>query len=341
MYADFIIFHFIFSIILLFVCKKFNILADSKLEVHKKFSSNHKSFLIGGIFLIVFLNYYYLSIEENVASCMFYTSIFFIGLMSDLKRINSAILRFLMQLIMIICFVNYLNIEINYTKIVFVDEILKNSLVNMFFVSFCLMVLINGSNFIDGINCNTTSYFLIVLIILLINFDSFIIDKNVLINLIIILATIMLLNAYGILYLGDSGSYTLSLFLGVFLINFSSANNSISPYFIIVLLWYPCFELLFSMIRRSIKEIKTYEPDTYHLHHLIYKKFKTNSDTKNNLKLHLFTSGVINFYNCICFIISLKYIYYSEILIFIILINIIIYIFTYNVLKNNFTKTSV
>ena len=333
MHINFIIFHFLFSLFFLIICKRLNILVDNKAEAHKKYSSKSRSFLIGGILTIIFLNYYYFFIEKNIALCLFVSSIFLIGLMSDLKRINSVSLRFLMQFIFIVCFTNYLNVEINSTKIIFIDELLKNQLVNIFFVSFCLLVLINGSNFIDGINCNAVIYFLIILLTILIGFDNFIINKEILINLILILILIFFLNAFGFIYLGDSGSYTISLFIGLFLINFSQTNNAISPYLVIVLLWYPCFELLFSMIRRLFKQINTYEPDTLHLHHLIYKKFKINFKNKNNLLLHILTSTSINLYNLIIFIISLNYIYNSEILLLITAMNIFVYIVLYNYLK--------
>ena len=332
MHVKFIIFHFLFSVTLLFVSIKFNILVDIKSEIHKKFSSKKRSYLIGGFLIIAFLNYYYLT-EKNFAICLFLNLIFLIGLMSDLKKINSASLRFLMQAMIIVCFVNYLNIEINFTRINFVDEILQNQLINILFVTFCLMVLMNGSNFIDGINCNNATYFLIVSSIIFFNFNDFELNNEILINLSIILFTIILLNSFGIIYLGDSGSYTISLFFGIFLINFSFINSSISPYFIIVLLWYPCFELLFSMIRRFSIKNKTYEPDTDHLHHLIYKKFKINTKFKNNLSSHLFTTLVINSYNLICFLISTKYIYFSEILLLIITVNITVYTFVYYFLK--------
>ena len=76
--------------------------------------------------------------------------------------------------------------------------------------------------------------------------------------------------------MGDSGAYLLSILSGVYLINFSYNNDYISPFFIILLLWYPCFELLFSMIRRFKNKSKTYKPDSNHLHQFIYdfiKKF--------------------------------------------------------------------
>ena len=41
-----------------------------------------------------------------------------------------------MQAMIIVCFVNYLNIEINFTRINFVDEILQNQLINILFVTF-------------------------------------------------------------------------------------------------------------------------------------------------------------------------------------------------------------
>ena len=103
--------------------------------------------------------------------------------------------------------------------------------------------------------------------------------------------------------MGDSGAYLLSLFTGVYLINFSYNHNFVSPYFIILLLWYPCFELLFSMIRRSIYKSKTYKPDVLHLHQFIYNFIKSKI-TSNDLMCHLFTSLSINFYNLIIFLSS-------------------------------------
>ena len=94
------------------------------------------------------------------------------------------------------------------------------------------------------------------------------------------------------------------------------------------------------MIRRSSNENKTYEPDTNHLHHLIYRKLKYYLKFKNNLSLHFLSSLLINFYNLICFLISTKYIYNSKILVFLIILNIFIYVSTYNLLKNNFLKFS-
>ena len=131
--------------------------------------------------------------------------------------------------------------------------------------------------------------------------------------------------------MGDSGAYLLSLFTGIYLINLSTTNFFISPYFVILLLWYPCFELLFSMIRRSLKAMKTYNPDNFHLHQLIYTFVKIKLNLKNNLTVHFFTSLVINSYNLVIFLIALNYRYDSKILIYLIVFNLIIYAFIYKI----------
>ena len=65
MMVNFLIFHTLFSIILIVICKNFNILADKKIEKHKKYSTKINSHLIGGLLIVLFLSYYYFSIEEK------------------------------------------------------------------------------------------------------------------------------------------------------------------------------------------------------------------------------------------------------------------------------------
>ena len=60
-------------------------------------------------------------------------------------------------------------------------------------------------------------------------------------------------------YLGDGGSYILSLVIGYILINFQ-INENVSPYYIVLFLWYPAFENLFSILRRIYS--KNLRPDS-------------------------------------------------------------------------------
>ena len=110
----------------------------------------------------------------------------------------------------------------------------------------------NGTNFIDGLNGLVIGYYLIVLLILfklgLLN-DLFI-NNSELQFFVYFLFILFLLNIKNKLYLGDSGSYLLSFFIGYILILIYNGNLIFSPFFIVLLLWYPCFENLFSIIRK-------------------------------------------------------------------------------------------
>ena len=333
MLTNFIIVFFAFSLFLVATCKKYNLFLDNKIEKHKKFSSNLKSYSIGGVLLLSFFIYYFIFISADFLILIILVLIFIIGLFSDTGKMNSVSLRFFLQVILIAIFIHLMNIEIVSTKVDFFDNLLENNIVNILFSTFCLTVLINGTNFMDGLNGLVIKYFLIIYLIINFVFQNFVFDQQFVNYIILALSIILLFNLLGYLYLGDSGSYLLSLFTGIFLINFSNNNPTISPYFIIVLLWYPCFELLFSMIRRFFKKTKTYEPDTKHLHQLIFKYISKKFKIKNKLIRHLIISFSVNSINLISILISTNFIYNSKILLFILLINISIYISLFNFLR--------
>ncbi len=329
MYTNFLLFYIIISIFLVYFCRKKNLIVDYKLEKHKRFSSKLKTNSIGGIFLIIFLFYEYIIVNQNNYLFLFLFSIFLVGFLSDTKKISNVSLRFFLQIILIIFFVSIIGIEIKNTRIDHLDIIINNKIANTIFVGFCLMVLVNGGNFIDGLNGLLLKYFLIVYLFIFFNFaDNPYVDKDFLLNLSIILSIILLFNLFGLLYMGDSGAYLLSILSGVYLINFSYNNDYISPFFIILLLWYPCFELLFSMIRRFKNKSKTYKPDSNHLHQFIYDFIKKRSNSKNNV-IHFYTTILINSYNLLIFIFAINFIYSSKALILIIILNILVYILSY------------
>ena len=99
--------------------------------------------------------------------------------------------------------------------------------------------------------------------------NSIISDQSI--NLIIlILLLLLLLNIFNILMLGDSGAYLLGFFIGFLIISSHRSNPDISPYFFISLIWYPCFENLFSILRKLNREFSPLKPDSKHLHQLVF-----------------------------------------------------------------------
>ena len=92
------------------------------------------------------------------------------------------------------------------------------------------LVLINGSNFIDGNNGISLGYFLIIFFLTILNLieKNFIFYEEIfIISFISILIILLIFNLFNQLYLGDSGVYLLSLFSGYVLIDLFLQNKYI------------------------------------------------------------------------------------------------------------------
>ena len=132
-----------------------------------------------------------------------------------------------------------------------------------------------------------------------------IIDKNIFINFIFFLAILAILNLFNVLMLGDSGAYLMSFFVGYLIITSHKLNPNISPYFFITLIWYPCYENLFSIIRKLKTKLSPLAPDNNHLHQLLYKQINKRL-FKNKLFANNTGSILINFFNLLIILISLQ-----------------------------------
>tara|TARA_B110000238_G_scaffold173240_1_gene192159 strand:+ start:61 stop:873 length:813 start_codon:yes stop_codon:yes gene_type:complete len=260
---------------------------------------------------------------------------FCVGFLSDVKKINSAKLRFVIQALIVLSVVYFSSIAVPQTKIIFLDQLLENNIFRIFFSIFCILIIINGFNFIDGVNTSLIGYCLIVSLSLhYLDLNGVEISKIVnFYNLIPVLMALFILNFFNKLYLGDGGAYFLGLLFALCLINTYQINNNISPYFMVCLLWYPAFENLFSILRKKSLSRSPLDPDTNHLHQIIFLYLKKNFNIKN-IYLNTATGTIINTYNLICIAIATQFYNHTKIQILIIIFNIIVYIFLYRKLLN-------
>ena len=182
------------------------------------------------------------------------------------------------------------------------------------------------------INLLVSGYYLsITLIIFTLNGKNFLFLDNIsIINIIITLLILLFFNIFNKLYLGDNGSYSLGFLYSYILVNFYIQNTFVSPFFIILLLWYPGFENLFSISRRFFKKKSPLKPDTRHLHQLIYDYFKNQSFFKNKILVNNFPGILIISYNFLIMFFSTYFIQNSKILLLIIFFNILLYCCLYN-----------
>jgi UDP-N-acetylmuramyl pentapeptide phosphotransferase/UDP-N-acetylglucosamine-1-phosphate transferase len=318
---------------------KINFLIDKKQLVHKSYVSKDLVPISGGFLIIANLLFF----NSNHLANIFFLSIFLLGIFSDLLVIENPLIKFFVQFFIVVTFLLFLNISILSTKVFFIDYFIENKLFALLFTAFCLLILINGSNFLDGINTLVCGYYILIILVILyighynkINY-SFLNFYFLLIPLLII----FIFNLFSKTYLGDSGTFLLSFIVGYELINLSNINLSldkyISPLFILLLLWYPAFENLFSIIRKTLSKKKPSEPDNIHLHHILFSYFKKK--IKNEKVANSFTGLVINLYNFIIFLISVNFYNKTNFLIIFIILNICVYTVSYFFLLKKITKS--
>jgi len=328
----------VFLICLYFFFKKKSILIDNtSYSIHKKIGKeNNSPILIGGLYLLFLSLFYFKNLTIEIHIILFLICV--IGIMSDKSFITSAFLRFLLQLFLLLFIVYFGNLNISDLRIDFLNEILKNRLLNISLTIFCLAILLNGTNFIDGLNGLVVGYYILLLASLI--FAMFVNDQiifneynfNFIVILFYSLIFFFVLNIFGKVYMGDSGSYLIAIIIGIYLIKFYELNIFISPYYIALLLWYPAFENLFSLVRRVISQNKISMPDNMHLHQLIFRflRIKKYFNYKMNNSI---SSIIILLFNIPSFIFASLNIFDTKKILLILSINILVYCTAYLKIK--------
>ena len=162
-------------IFFIFFFKKTNFFNSEKFP-HQNFTSKNFVLPIGGYLIIIFFILF--GFENIDISFIYILIIFLIGALSDLKKFNSPKYRLIAQSLIIIVFIVYFDMKIISTRITFLDYFLKNYYLSIFFIAFCFLVLMNGTNFIDGLNGLVILYFLIIILILNLSGINFELNKN-------------------------------------------------------------------------------------------------------------------------------------------------------------------
>ena len=332
-----IVFTALITILINFISKKKQFLIDKKFNRHKSFANTKLTPISGGlVFLITCLIFIPSDMVALKVSLFF---IFLVGFLSDTNYLVSPIKRFVLQIIVILLFIFFSQSFINSVRLPIIDLLLKDVYFKYFLTIFCLLVLINGANFMDGVNTLLIGYFLGVSIVCLLIIKQYgnILDIRSFTVIIISLSVLIIFNFFGKLLSGDSGAYLISFFIGNYLVYISNLTVLVSPYFVACLLWYPAYECLFSIIRKKISKLPATNPDNYHLHQLIFlylkKKFNLNGNTLNTT-----TGLVINLFNFIIFYNVLNNVSQTKNLLLIFFICLLVYNSSYFYLKKFLNK---
>ena len=292
------------------ITEKLNLIdyPDKKRKLHKR-----KTPLIGG--LIIFLCFVYLividqlfSINSNfIFKIIFILSpIFIIGLLDDIHNFsptNKTISLSLLILLFLYFDKQFLLKELYFDD--FKKIYLLNDLFSYFITTFCLLLLINAFNMIDGVNGLAHSILFLWLIILIILFNLNI--TFYFFALIIFLSFI--LNYQGKYFLGNSGSLFLSSFIGLLTIYLYNSNlnfrNLINVEKIILIFLIPGLDMLRLFILRISNNKSPFSGDINHFHHYLVRNFYLHKAIILYLFLILWPFIFIKFYKVKYFFIFL------------------------------------
>jgi UDP-N-acetylmuramyl pentapeptide phosphotransferase/UDP-N-acetylglucosamine-1-phosphate transferase len=146
-----------------------------------------------------------------------------------------------------------------------------------------MVAVANGMNLIDGVNglCGAVALSILGALLFLSYNTSDITMLSLIFNVILLLIPFVLINyPYGRIFLGDLGAYSLGLILSMLTIILFGRHPEISPWGAVLILIYPATEVVFSLLRRMVKGVSIYHPDTAHLHLKLFHFFRSQPHYK-------------------------------------------------------------
>ena len=244
---------------------------------------------IGSLFLFLPLIIIYL-INDDLKSKSFdlivicSSIIIFLTILEDIKHFLSPKLRLAILFFVSAIYVFFTDLPNIKISSVFIDE--QNFVVFYCLYILSLVMIMNGFNFIDGLNGLSSFNFITIFISIYFLSDLYQDDeiKNWSIFLILLSLFFLILNfPFGKFFLGDSGSYLYAFLSGSTIIMLFERNAEAPTLLALLVLAYPITEIVFSIIRKSLKKFSPMAPDNLHIHQLIYNKLSGDKKFRNNI----------------------------------------------------------
>jgi len=207
---------------------------------------------------------------------------FLSGFFEDLHNSLSPKHRLLLQLFAAVMAVWLMDAVVTYLGL----GITMPYWLGVLFSLFAIVGMMNAVNIIDGFNGLASGIILLILLsFLYIAYRQN--DPQLMIVIIVTIGAVLgffVLNfPKGLIFLGDGGAYMLGFIVAVIGIFLAGKYVKVSPWYILAVFIYPVWEVVFSIARKLLSGRSPMEPDSYHLHMLVYRQL-----TKNNPLTALF-----------------------------------------------------
>lgn len=152
--------------------------------------------------------------------------------------------------------------------------LMQFSLVSFLFTCFAVGGLTNAINIIDGLNGLASGSVAIMLgglaTIAWMQGDMLVM-KLCLWGIAATVGFLFLNYPFGRIFLGDGGAYLAGFWLAECAVLLLQRNPKVSTWAVLLVVIYPAWETVYSMLRRKARQVNSGAPDQTHLHHLLYK----------------------------------------------------------------------
>lgn len=220
-------------------------------------------------------------LEPEVASFGFLVIVaaipaFAAGLIEDLTKRVSVTKRFLATALSAVVGGALLGGWLTRLDIPGVDYLMAFGVVSVLVTCFAVAGVANAFNLIDGYNGLAGMVAVIILVGLAYVADQ-VGDRAIMITAYAtsgaILGFLVWNYPRGLIFLGDGGAYLIGFLVAELSVLLVARNSQVSPWFPLLLAFYPIFETVFTIFRRVVIG-KTHPglPDAAHLHQLIYRR---------------------------------------------------------------------
>lgn len=284
---SFIILISLFLFYVLFICnleKVSNIIdifdIPNKRKLHKK-----KTPLLGGLIFYIFVifffligifyneqNFFIVNFNLNREIFSFYgifTFIFILGLIDDKKNLTPSIKTYVIIILILAALLINENLIINRIDFFSLNKAVFLKSFGLMFTTFSIFIFMNAFNMFDGINVQSGLYVLFITIIFIFKGLSY----NFFYFFLIPCFVFLYLNYKGKIFLGNSGSYSLSYLFSYVIIHYVNESTRFSAEEIFLIMAIPGLEVIRLFFKRILQGRSPFVADNNHIHHILLDMF--------------------------------------------------------------------
>ena len=250
---------------------------------------------IGGLAIfvsVIFAAFAHSSAADNLLFLFIAAAIpvFLLGILEDLTGRVPPIARLLASFVTGGLFVVLTGLVLTTVDVGMIDALLKFPIIAIPLTILSIAVLSQAFNIIDGLNglAGTTALIITCTFSMLASSTSPEL-MSICVLLSAAVAGFLLFNfPMGKIFLGDGGAYFIGAMIAMVAIATPTTTSDLSPFAVLLIIFYPLYEVVRSTIRRTIKRGKlAFRPDNKHLHSLVFAHIRMRTDlpltTQNSL----------------------------------------------------------